>query len=91
MFTKEPQEARAQPPSFLIGLDNLPASLRASHWMREQEEWGRNVQQKKMKHRTRQSFHRHFHMMEGAKRGETNIGINMRPHVRMEGLFGPLL
>ena len=85
MFTKGHQEAWAEPPSFLIGLGSLPASQRASNWLTGGEEWGRTVHELEMKHQPFQGFHRLFHMREG----ETNVRINMRPHVGLEGLFGP--
>lgn len=56
MFTKGPQEAWAEPPSFLIGLGSLPASLRACNWPREGEEWGRNVHELEMKHQLSQTL-----------------------------------
>lgn len=62
MFTKGPQEAWAEPPSFLIGLGSLPASLRASSWLRGGHEWGRNMHKMEMKLKPCQGFHRGFHM-----------------------------
>lgn len=77
MFTKEPQEAWAEPPSFLIGRGGLLASL----WARigPVEEWngGETCRRWKGTSRARE------------RRTETNIGINMRPHIGVEGLFDP--
>lgn len=62
MFTKGPQEACAEPPSFLIGLGGLPVSLRACNWLKEGEEEGRNVHEMDMKHQPCQCFERCVHM-----------------------------
>lgn len=88
MFTKGPQEAWAEPPSVLIGSAGLPASVRACNWPRERRGMGeKTCTEMEMKRQLCQDFHRRFHM----RKGGTNVRINMRPHVGVEALFGPLL
>lgn len=75
------------PRSPVLSLPLFSLAEAAFPWVWElaigQEELGRNMHEIEMKNEPCQGFHRSFHMSGGA---ESNVRINMRPHVGVEGL-----